>query len=62
MKKTKLTEKASRIPDVLEQDITYKFNEYIEQIKTQNTEAAKAQRFLIFLRDIFGDINVGHRN
>lgn len=61
MKKTKLTEKPSRVPDISEHDITRKFNEYIEQIKTQNMEAAKAQRFLIFLRDVFGDINVGHR-
>lgn len=43
MKKSELTEKPSRIPDISEQDITRKFEEYIEQIKTQNTESAKAQ-------------------
>lgn len=59
MKKSKLKEKPSRIPDISEQDITHKFKEYIEQIKTQNTEAAKAQRFLILLRDVFGDVNAG---
>lgn len=59
MKKTKLTEKPSRIPDISEQDISYKFKEYIEQISTQNTEPAKAQRFLIFLKDLFEDVNAG---
>lgn len=59
MKKSKLTEKASRIPDISEQDISKKFKEYIEQTLTQNTESAKAQRFLILLRDVFGDVNAG---
>ncbi len=56
MKKSKLKEKASRIPDISEQNISQKFKEYIEQISTQNTESAKAQRFLILLKDIFGDV------
>lgn len=59
MKKTKLTEKPSRIPDVTEVQITQKFKEYIGQISQQNTESAKAQRFLILLKDIFGDVNAG---
>ncbi len=59
MKKSKLKEKPSRVPDISEQDITHKFKEYIEQISTQNTESAKAQRFLIFLKDTFGDVNAG---
>lgn len=57
MKKTKLTEKPSRVPDISEHDITRKFNEYIDQISNQNTESAKAQRFLILLKDTFGDVN-----
>ena len=44
MKKTKLTEKPSRIPDISEQDISHKFKEYAEQISSLNTESAKAQR------------------
>ena len=58
MKKTKLTEKPSRIPDISEQNIA-KFKEYIDQISQLNNEAAKAQRFLIFLKDIFRDVNAG---
>ncbi|MBI5182390.1 MAG: N-6 DNA methylase [Nitrospirae bacterium] len=59
MKKTKFTEKPSRMPDVSEQSISQKFKEYTEQICQLNTESAKAQRFLIFLKDIFGDVNAG---
>jgi hypothetical protein len=57
MKKTKLKEKSSRIPDISEQDISHKFKEYIEQISRLNTESVKAQRFLILLKDVFGNIN-----
>jgi hypothetical protein len=57
MKKTKLTEKPSRIPDISEQNIAQKFKEYKDQISQLNTEPAKAQRFLILLRDVFGDID-----
>lgn len=59
MKKTKLTEKPTRIPDISEQNISQKFKEYIDQISQLNNEAAKAQRFLIFLKDVFGDVNAG---
>jgi type I restriction-modification system DNA methylase subunit len=59
MKKSKLTEKPSRIPDISEQNISQKFNEYIDLISQLNNEAAKAQRFLIFLKDVFGDVNAG---
>lgn len=59
MKKTKLAEKPSRIPDISEQSISQKFKEYTEQISIQNTEPAKAQRFLILLKDVFGDFNAG---
>lgn len=59
MKKTKLTEKPSRIPDISEQSISRKFKEYTEQITQLNTESAKAQRFLILLKDVFGDVNAG---
>jgi len=58
MKKTRLTEKPSRIPDILEQDISHKLKEYIEQVSSLNTESAKAQRFLILLKDLFGDVSV----
>ncbi len=59
MKKTKLTEKPSRIPDISEQSISQKFKEYTEQISQLNTESAKAQRFLILLKDVFGDVSAG---
>jgi hypothetical protein len=57
MKKSKLTEKASRIPDISEQDISQKFKEYIAQASQLNTESARAQRFIIFLKDVFGDVD-----
>jgi type I restriction-modification system DNA methylase subunit len=57
MKKTKLTEKPSRIPDISEVQISQKFKEYINQISQLNTESAKAQRFLIILKDVFGDVD-----
>lgn len=53
MKKSKLTEKPSRSPDILEQSISQKFKEYTEQITQLNTESAKAQRFLMLLNDFF---------
>lgn len=59
MKKTKLAEKPSRIPDISEVQITQKFKEYIQQASQLNTESAKAQRFLILLKDVFGDVNAG---
>lgn len=59
MKKTKLTEKPSRIPNISEVQITQKFKEYIQQASQLNTESAKAQRFLILLKDVFGDVNAG---
>jgi type I restriction-modification system DNA methylase subunit len=59
MKKTKLHEKPSRIPDISEQDISNKIKEYTEQVLSLNTESAKAQKFLILLKDIFGDVNAG---
>ncbi|MEW6409065.1 MAG: N-6 DNA methylase [Nitrospirota bacterium] len=59
-KRVKLvTEKPSRIPDISEEITTKKFKEYIEQITQLNTESAKAQRFLILLKDVFGDVNAG---
>ncbi|MBA4349160.1 MAG: hypothetical protein C0415_04120 [Thermodesulfovibrio sp.] len=59
MKKSKLAEKASRIPDISEQDISQKFKEYIEQVSQLNTESARAQRFIILLKDVFGDVEAG---
>jgi len=55
MKKTKLTEKAARFPDISEQSISQKFKEYTDQVSQLNTEAAKAQKFLLLLKDVFED-------
>jgi SAM-dependent methyltransferase len=52
-----VTEKPSRIPDISETITIKKFKEYINSVSTQNTETAKAQRFLILLKDIFEDVN-----
>jgi hypothetical protein len=59
MKKSKLTENSSRIPDISEVQITQQFKEYIQQASQLNTESAKAQRFLILFKDVFGDVNAG---
>lgn len=63
MKKKKkvkpVTEKPSRIPDISEEITAKKFKEYIEQVTQLNTESAKAQSFLLLLKDVFGDVNAG---
>ncbi|MEW6587099.1 MAG: N-6 DNA methylase, partial [Nitrospirota bacterium] len=55
MKKTKLTEKAARFPDISGQSISQKFKEYTDRVSQLNTEAAKAQKFLLLLKDVFED-------
>jgi SAM-dependent methyltransferase len=54
-----VTEKPSRIPDISEEITVQKFKEYIKRVTELNTESAKAQSFLLFLKDIFGDVNAG---
>jgi hypothetical protein len=54
-----VTEKPSRIPDISEEITAQKFKEYIKQVTELNTESAKAQSFLLLLKDIFGDVNAG---
>jgi hypothetical protein len=56
-KKTKLPEKASRVPDLLENKKTEFVKKYIDSVSQQNTESAKAQRFLLLLKDLFGDVD-----
>jgi len=58
-KKSKLKEKPARIPDISEQNISQSVREYISQLSELNTESSKAQRFLILLKDLFGDVNAG---
>jgi len=59
MKKSRLSEKASRIPDISQPHILQTIKGYVEQVSQQTTESAKAQRFLILLKDLFGDVEAG---
>jgi hypothetical protein len=56
-KKTKLKEKASRMPDVQEAKRAEIVRDYIASVSQLNTESAKAQRFLLLLKDLFGEVD-----
>lgn len=56
-KRTKLPEKASRMPDLLEARRAEIVEKYIDSVSQQNTESAKAQRFLLLLKDLFGEVD-----
>jgi len=54
-KKSKLLEKPSRIPEMREVKFEAKIiPDYIESVKSQNSESAKSQRFLLLLNELFG--------
>jgi len=57
MKKSKLSEKPSRTPDLFEAQRALVFKNYVEEVSRLGSESAKTQRFLILLKDIFGDVN-----
>ncbi len=53
-KKSKLTEKASRMPDLEALGKELAIHEYLESIPTINSEAAKSHRFTLLLNSLFG--------
>ena len=53
-KKTKLTEKATRIPDIRETKWAKIIPEYFKHVRKLNTESARSHRFSVMLNDLFG--------
>lgn len=51
-KKTKLKEKASRVPDIREKKIADALEKYLKEVEPLNAEAARSMRFGIFLNDV----------
>ena len=56
-KLAKLPEKASRTPDLFEVQKASIFRDYVEEVSHLGSESAKTQRFLLLLKDVFGDVN-----
>src|SRR4030042_391705 len=57
MKRSKLTEKPSRTPDLFEVQRARVFKDYIEQVAPLSSESAKSQRLLMLLKDLFEEVN-----
>jgi len=53
----KVPEKSSRIPDLFQAQKSASIQNYVEEVSRLGSESAKTQRFLILLKDIFGDVN-----
>lgn len=56
-KNSKLKEKATRMPDISQQEIETMLKKYLQDVGKLNMEAARAQRFLLCLNDLFGKTN-----
>jgi len=53
----KIPEKPARFGDLFEVQKTASVQNYVEEVSRLGSESARTQRFLIFLKDIFGDVN-----
>ena len=53
----KITEKPSRVPDLFELQRDSTLKDYIEEVSHLGSESAIVQRFLLLLKDVFGEIN-----
>lgn len=53
-KKSKLTEKGARMPDIREAEWEQIVPEYLESVRSQEGESAKSHRFSFLLKDLFG--------
>jgi len=53
----KIAEKPSRVPDLFEIQKSSSILGYIEEVSHLGSESAIVQRFLLLLKDIFGDVN-----
>lgn len=54
MKKSKLSEKGARMPDIRQPELEARLQEYIQSTAGLNTESARSQRFTILLDRLFG--------
>lgn len=54
-KKTKLTEKATRIPDVRQAQWEESLSRYLSEVEKLNKESARTHRFAMFLQELFPD-------
>ncbi|MEW6006906.1 MAG: hypothetical protein AB1595_01965 [bacterium] len=53
-KKSKLSEKPARIPEIREQNWGKAIPEYLQSVKSQVSESAKSHLFLLLLKELFG--------
>ncbi len=53
-KKSKLYEKATRMPDIRQAKWEQVVSAYLESVQAQQSEPAKSQRFLLLLNELFG--------
>ena len=53
----KIPEKPSRFGDLFEVQKSADIQNYVEEVSHLSSESAKTQRFLLLLKDIFGDVN-----
>ena len=53
-KRSKLREKAARMPDVRQARWERIISAYLESVRSQQSEPAKSQRFLLLLKELFG--------
>ena len=54
----KIPEKPSRFGDLFEIQKSTDIQNYVEEVSHLGSESAKTQRFLLLLKDIFGDVNI----
>lgn len=53
----KIPEKPARFGDLFEVQKSASIHSYVEEVSRLGSESAKTQRFLLLLKDIFGDVN-----
>lgn len=56
-KPTKLPEKRSRVGDLFDKRKSDVIQSYVEEISRLGSESARCQRFLLLLKDLFGEVN-----
>jgi hypothetical protein len=56
-KQPKIPEKPSRFPDVFDAQRSASIQKYVEEVSHLGSESAKCQRFLLLLKDLFGEVN-----
>jgi methylase of polypeptide subunit release factors len=57
MKTSKLPEKPSRFPDVFDAQRSASIQKYVQEVSQLGSEPARCQRFLLLLKDLFGELN-----